>query len=152
MKLAAALNERADTQRRIEELKKRLMNNAKTQEGTEPAEEPRALLKELDKAISSLEKLTRDINLTNTRVLADGLSLTALLARRDALKIKVEYLREFLNRASEKVDRFTRSEIVIISTVDVKETQKQADRLSKELRKLDEKIQEINWTNELEEN
>ena len=44
MKLAMALSERADLQRRIAELSGRLENNAKVQEGERPAEDPRAEL------------------------------------------------------------------------------------------------------------
>ena len=41
MKLAEALIERADLQRRLEQLKQRLNQNAQYQEGEEPAEEPK---------------------------------------------------------------------------------------------------------------
>ena len=44
MKLAEALNERADIQRRIAQLESRLIDNAKVQEGEEPAERPEDLL------------------------------------------------------------------------------------------------------------
>ena len=40
-------------------------------------------------------------------------------------------------------------EIKIDSTVDVAKLQKDLDALSKELRLLDQKIQEINWTTDL---
>ena len=43
----------------------------------------------------------------------------------------------------------TRTEIKIVSTVPVSEIQKTVDGLSKELRNVDEKIQELNWTTEL---
>lgn len=43
----------------------------------------------------------------------------------------------------------TRTEIKIVSTVPVSEIQKTADGLAKELRNVDEKIQELNWTTEL---
>ncbi|MBR5980520.1 MAG: hypothetical protein IK035_00805, partial [Firmicutes bacterium] len=59
--------------------------------------------------------------------------------------------RTFLDNASSTVDRYSRSEIVIQSTVSVAKLQKQVDALSKELRELDEKIQELNWTTELTE-
>ena len=48
MKLAEALILRADIQKRIEQLKSRLADNAKVQEGEKPSEEPKALLAELD--------------------------------------------------------------------------------------------------------
>ena len=48
MKLANALSERADVQKRLQQLAVRMNNNAKVQEGQKPAEDPAALLKELD--------------------------------------------------------------------------------------------------------
>ena len=48
MKLAEALQERADINRNIEQLKNRLNNNALVQEGEKTAEEPEKLKQELD--------------------------------------------------------------------------------------------------------
>ena len=49
MKIAEALIERADIQKRIEQLRDRLSSNALVQEGEEPAEDPTSLLTELDR-------------------------------------------------------------------------------------------------------
>ena len=54
MKLAQALILRSDAQKRIEQLKVRLLSNAKTQENESPSEDPKLLLKELDKLTSEL--------------------------------------------------------------------------------------------------
>ena len=87
MKLANALSQRSDVQNRLDELRARLNNNARVQEGEEPAEDPKVLLAELDTLTAQLEDLVARINLTNaTTVAADGVTLTAKLARRDALK------------------------------------------------------------------
>ena len=48
MKLATALAERSDIQNRINTISVRLDNNAKVQEGDVPAEDPKALMEELD--------------------------------------------------------------------------------------------------------
>lgn len=149
MKLASALSERSDIQRRLSELSERLANNAKVQEGDTPAEDPQALLAEMDALIDRLETLIYRINMTNSKVESDGESMTLLLARRDCLKKRIAMLRGFLDCASSKVERYSRTEIAVRSTVDVAELQKQADRASRELRGLDEKIQELNWTIEL---
>ena len=149
MKLATALAERADLQRRLAELSTRLNNNAKAQEGEAPAEAPEALLRELDEIFTCLEELVSRINLTNSATAADGMTLTELLARRDCLKQRVQIMRGFLNSASAKVDRYSRAEIKIVSTVSVTELQGDLDRLSKELREVDEQIQYLNWTTEL---
>ena len=149
MKLASALTERADLQRRIAELSIRLNNNAKVQEGEKPSEDPKALLKELDQDFVRLEELMARINKTNNATKAGEMSLTDLIAKRDCLKQRIGILRDFLNRSSEKVTRYTKTEIRILSTVSVSELQKEVDRLSKELRETDETIQGLNWTTEL---
>ena len=54
MKLAEALILRADTQKRIAQLKERLLLNAKVQAGDQPAEKPESLLAELEEATCQL--------------------------------------------------------------------------------------------------
>lgn len=150
MKLASALSERSDLQRRLSELNRRLENNAKVQDGDQPAENPEALLNEMNQAFTRLEELIAHINLTNAKTVSGDATLTELLARRDCLKQRVNMMRSFLEAASAKVDRYSTKEIKVTSTVSVSELQKQNDKLSKELRELDEKIQELNWTTELQ--
>ena len=149
MKLATALAERSDIQNRINTISVRLDNNAKVQEGDVPAEDPKALMEELDRLIVRLEDLVARINLTNSGTVYEGKTITELLAHRDCLKKEVRVLRDFLNTASDRVTRMTRTEIKIVSTVPVTEIQKTVDGLAKELRTVDEKIQELNWTTEL---
>ena len=149
MKLATALSERSDIQKRLSELQERLNNNAKVQDGETTAEDPKELLKELDSLTEQLETLIYKINLTNSKTMIDGTELTLLLAKRDVLKQKIVMLRNFLNTASAKVDRYSRTEIKILSSVNVTKLQKQIDVLSKEYRTIDEKIQGANWTTEL---
>lgn len=151
MKLATALSERADLQKRLSEIGIRLNNNSKVQEGEEPSESPEELQAELDRTVERLEELMACINLTNSRTSHQGKTLTELLARRDCLKIKIQVLRNFLDNASSRVSRMTHSEIKIKSTVPVSELQRKVDLLSKELRQCDELIQELNWTTELQE-
>ena len=151
MKLAQALILRADTQKRIEQLKVRLLSNAKTQENESPSEDPKLLLKELDKLTSELFTLIYSINLTNSSAKFDGMSLTEMIAKKDALVLKANVLREFATSASQKVDLYSNSEIKILSTVDVAALQKQVDALSKEIRELEMKLQEANWTVDLVE-
>ncbi len=152
MKLANALAERADLQTRISQLQGRLGNNALVQEGEKPAEDPNDLLKELDEDFRRLEWLISRINRTNAAVRTEsGDTISDLLARRDCLTSRVGALRNFLTVASTRVRRGTVGEIKIRSTVNVRELQKQADALSKELRELDTAIQEKNWTTDLME-
>ena len=151
MKLAQALILRSDTQKRIEQLKVRLLSNAKTQENEKPSEDPKLLLKELDRLTSELLRLICSINLTNSSAKFDGMSLTEMIAKKDALVLKANVLREFATSASQKVDLYSNSEIKILSTVDVAALQKQVDALSKEIRELEMKLQEANWSVDLVE-
>ena len=149
MKLAEALQERADLNRRIQQLQQRLNSNAIVQEGEQPAEDPAGLLAELDGCVGNLERLITRINLTNCQTQVGGERLTALLARRDALKLKLSVYRDLAYNASQLARRATRTEIKVLSSVSVKDVQKQADDLAKELRLLDNSIQAANWTTEL---
>jgi len=153
MKLAEALSLRADLQRRIAALRERLKKNARVQEGDTPAEDPMELLAELSADTDDLEGLMASINLTNCEtftVLEDSrLSLTELIARRDALGLKISVMRDFLDEAATKVDRYSSKEIRLLSTVPVAELQKQVDALSRELRLLDVELQRMNWSTEL---
>ncbi len=149
MKLAEALQARADLNHRIEQLRERLGNNAIVQEGEAPAEEPRDLLRELDSCIATLEELIARINLTNCQTKSEGDSLTELLARRDALTVKLSTYRDLVYSASQTGRRATRTEIRILSTVNVRVLQKQTDKMAMDLRLLDNRIQAANWTTEL---
>ena len=148
MKLAEALMLRADMQNRIENLRGRLMSNAIVQEGEECAEDPQELLSELEDMTARLERLITDINLT-ARELPGGGTLTALLARRDCLKQRLGTLRDFLACASATGQRARGGEIRLRPSVPVRRLQAQVDELSAELRRLDVRIQELNWTSEL---
>ena len=86
MKLATALSERADLQRRITELSGRLNNNAKVQDGEKPSEDPNELLQELNRNFERLEELIARINHTNNETKSGEMTLTDLIAKRDCLK------------------------------------------------------------------
>ncbi len=149
MKLAEALQERADLNRRVQQLKVRLQNNAIVQQGEKPAEDPKALVKELDGCVNNLETLISRINLTNCETKVDGKSLTQLIAHRDALTLKIGAYRSLADAASQTGTRASRTEIKLLSTVSVQELQKQIDDMSRELRLLDNSIQAANWSTEL---
>lgn len=149
MKLAEALQERADLSARISILENRLMNNALVQEGEKPAEAPEELIAELDRCSEEMERLITAINLTNSSTVSDGMTVTELIAKKDVLNRKLSIYRHFLMTASQTAQRATRSEIKILSTVNVREYQQKADGLAKRLRILENRIQQINWTTEL---
>jgi hypothetical protein rflaF_06837 len=151
MKLAEALQERADLNRRIEQLRYRLNNNVLVQEGEKPLEDPAALLEELESSFTRLEWLIARINLTNCAVKVEGRSLTELIARRDVLSLRADAYRRLVEEASQNTHRATRTEIKILSAVDVPALQRQADDASRELRLLDNTLQATNWTANLME-
>lgn len=150
MKLAEALQERADLQKRLSQMRGRLLNNAKVQEGEQPVEDPAQLLQEMDGMIIRLEELILRINMTNAQTTNSGETLTTLLAKRECLQKKVGIMRDFLDRASELVERSSYTEIKVRSTVYVPEKRKELDALSKELRTLDSQIQQLNWLTDLQ--
>lgn len=150
MKLAEALQERADLNSKMNELRSRLSNNATVQEGESPAENPAELLSQLDECAARLEELIARINATNCATVTERGTLTELIARRDCLTLRLSAYRNLVDEASCLAPRATRTEIKIVSAVDVKKLQKQADELAKELRLTDNLIQQSNWLTELQ--
>ena len=150
MKLAEALQERADLNSKMNELRSRLSNNATVQEGESPAENPAELLSQLDECAARLEELIARINATNCATVTERGTLTELIAKRDCLTLRLSAYRNLVDEASCRAPRATRTEIKIVRAVDVKKVQKQADELAKELRLTDNLIQQSNWLTELQ--
>lgn len=147
MKLAEALVNRSDLQRKIAQLKLRLERVVKVQEGEEPAEQPLALLQELEQAVKDQAELVRAINRTNSSVAFDEKwSIADALAERDKLLSLRKLLSDLLEQASITQERYSRSEVRFQRTIDVADIQKRVDDLSKAYRELDFRIQEKNWT------
>jgi DNA repair exonuclease SbcCD ATPase subunit len=149
MKLAEALNQRADLQKRLAQLKERLSNNVKVQEGDSPAEKPEDLFVELNASLKELESLIVRINRTNQETLWGGRTLTEIIAAKDVLSLHLSTLRAVLEAANVRSDRYSRNEIKFVRTIDVTELQKKVDSLSKELRELDSSLQQANWMTDL---
>ncbi len=151
MKLAEALQERADLNRKIDELKRRLSNAILVQEGEEPAEDPSALLTQLDEVTARLEQLIAAINLTNCRTKVNGETLTALIARKDALLVRLAAYRDLVYQAGQNTSRARGTEIRVRATLKAAELQKMVDTMAKEVRLLDNLLQETNWKTKLVE-
>lgn len=150
MKLAEALIHRADSQKRIQKLKYRLLINAKVQEGEEPSENPQALIAELNATINELANLIKRINRTNSlTILQEQMSISDAIAERDTILLKRSVYNDLIDAASQKESRYSRSEIKIFSTVNVPELQAQMDQMSRYCRELDTSIQQANWNTEL---
>ena len=148
MKLAEALSVRADLQRRISQLKSRLKDSSKIQEGDTPAEDVNDLYKELDDCLMQLDELTYRINHTNMQTVHEGETLTRMIARKDILTLRISVMRDVLSHVIEN-DRYGRNEIKYIRTIDVPAFRKEMDAYAKRLRELDLKLQSLNWTVDL---
>jgi len=150
MKLAEALIRRADCQKRFEQVKARLVANAKVQEGDAPAETPAELLAELGRLGNELLDLIKRINKTNSvTVFSGAATVSDTLAERDLLALQRAAHAELAQAASITQGRYTRSEVKYVATVNVADVQKRADELAKNYRELDARIQELNWQTEL---
>ena len=108
MKLAEALQERADAKRLIARLNTRLAANAVAQEGEAPAEDPSELLKALDGCLARMETLMAKINLVNSTTVVGGRTLTEMIARRDCLRERISAYQKLIDAASQSVQRMGR--------------------------------------------
>ena len=150
MKLAEALIIRAETMKHISQLSERLRDNALVQEGEKPEENPAELLNILQLEIGELELLIYRINHTNNQTSSpEAQSIMLLLAKRDALTLYVSVLRSFISRSSQRFERNSAREIRIESAIDTTKLRIMLDSKSKELRELEMKIQQLNWTTDL---
>lgn len=151
MKLAEALSRRSALEEKINELKTRLANNVKVQEGDEPFEDPKELIRDLDRILNDFHQLVYRINLTNTRTVSEGRCLTDLLAERDMLKKKNRILSDTISDLTQRGSRYSRSEIKYVATIEPTELRRLFDEASSKLRRLDLRIQSIGWETDLVE-
>lgn len=150
MKLAEALNARADAQKRLQQIRQRVQLSARHQEGETPAEDPNELLAEAERLATDLERLIAAINRTNVQIeLEPGMSMTDALAHRDVLGLRRAMLAEAAQVASVRQDRYSKSEVKFVSALDVKALHREADDVAREYRELDAKIQAMNWASDL---
>ena len=71
MKLSEALIIRSDLQKRVQQIKSRLIANAKVQEGDKTVEDPNEIFAELNQTLKDLCEIIKRINLTNSKI-SDG--------------------------------------------------------------------------------
>ena len=149
MKLAEALIQRVDVQKRLRETEKRLERIAVAQEGDTPAEDPQDLLRQLSHLYDELESLICRINRTNCVVEEEGTSLADMLAQRDLLQKKQSTWRDIAQAGTVTLARHSSREVRFVSTIPVAELQRQADGYAQNYRELDMRIQRLNWTSDL---
>jgi len=156
MKLAEALAQRADAQKRLAQLTARAVANARYQEGEPPVEDAAQLHAQARAAVAEIEALVRRINRTNARTeLEPGLTVTDALAQRDALraqhKVAVAVADAAAGGDQRGWARQMRSELRYITDLPVADLRQEADRLAQRHRMLDTRLQEANWATELVE-
>ncbi len=150
MKLAEALNRRAEISQRLQELRERTLRNVLVQEGELPSEEPNDLLTQQEAYFTELQRLIIKINQTNNHVvLSDGTLMVCALAQRETFKLKHSLYKSIAYEATPKSSRYSKTEIKSVSVINVSKIQKFADDYAQQLRELDGKIQQANWSNDL---
>lgn len=150
MKLAEALAERATLQARLTELTQRAVSVARIQEGDAPDEDPAALTAEVERLLVRLEELISRINATNsTTAYNESLTITDAIAQRDIAARRQRYYAAVADAAAARQDRFSRSEVKFVATVDVAATRAEADASAQRYRELDTRLQQLNWSVDL---
>ena len=145
MKLAEALILRKDLQTRIARIRDRLFANVLVQEGDKPSEDPSELIARLNETMAELGTLITRINKTNSNTQLDGKVLADAITERDMTLRKVSILREALQKAADRPNRYSQKEIRLLTPLDVQKEEKIVDQLSYEACVLDAKIQAKNW-------
>lgn len=107
--------------------------------------------------MENLTELIKSINKTNSQTkFGDEMTLADALTERGKLWKKRLILNDLAEVATVKHDRFSRSEVKYLSIIDIKETQKEVERLSK-MKKLEKykqlygKVLQYMWLEEMEE-
>jgi len=147
MKLSEALIERAELQKENAKLLERIKDNTMVQDGDTPAEVPEELIAQYEKNMDRFLVLVRKINETNSKTdFSDGMSIDDAIALRDCLGAKHRAYQNMYAATTISVNRYSQNEIKFVRCIDPKVLQTQIDKLAKEYRALDTKLQGINWT------
>jgi hypothetical protein len=155
VKLAEALLLRADRNRTFEQLRSRIQASARYQEGEKPPENAKELVAAAAGVLDEVEDLIRKINRTNSAtVMEDGRTISDALAERDVLRLRYSLLTSAAEAASGSGQRLamaraTRSELRVLTALDVKALRQQAADVARRTRELDGQVQQVNWTTDL---
>jgi Mg-chelatase subunit ChlI len=146
MKLAEGLLLRADIQKKLASLQARAQRYAVVQEGEQPAEDPQAILRQVEAAATELQRLVFAINRANLRhKVASGESITEALAKRDSLTLRHRILQSVVDVCAKPPDRYGVKEIRWVTTLNAAALQTEVDNLAKDIRELNAAIQEAGW-------
>jgi len=146
MTLAEALLIRSDLQKNLAQLKARIANNAKVQEGDAPSENPNELIVSAQKLIRDLSALITRIHRTNAAAkIESGETMLSLLIERDELEMRHKLLIDAIDASRSETERYSAREIRWTATIATAPLQQQADDIAMQLRKLNILIQANNW-------
>lgn len=153
MKLAEALQRRADLRQKIDSVGNTMKANILVQEGAEADYDVRQLCEEFNELMGEWRSLVGRIGRTNHAAKDEetGKTLADLLVEREAAKMEKETYDGIVAVYGEKSWRARGAELKIISTFKAKDAQKMVDDAAKRFRELDNKIQMLNWCTDLEE-
>jgi uncharacterized coiled-coil DUF342 family protein len=149
MKLAEALILRADTRTKLSQLKTRMQNNVKIQEGEQPAEDFNELLAQYNELAAEYTTLAKRVNRTNAATAMNSGTIADAIAERDGLKSRIGCYRELYNTTAITENRYSRNEIKFVRCANPAALQREIDALSKQFREIDTAIQALNWATEL---
>jgi len=149
MKLAEALIERADIQKRLQELRIQINGSLQTEEGEKPEESVESLMKQFEEITERMTSLVDRINRTNSQTETDKGTISFLLAKRDAIaQLKNQY-QTLAGQSNPMRYGRTKDDIKFVLTFSPKKMRSKADALAKEHRELDTFVQGLNWTTDL---
>ena len=98
----------------------------------------------------TLFDIYHDADVPNLKTVnAAGKNVTQLMAEKDMLTLRLSVLRDTYDTASSQRERYSRSEIKIVTVIDVKKLSKQIDDYASQLRRLDVDIQALNFQTDL---
>ena len=150
MKLAEALIERAELKKENAQLLVRIKGNAVVQEGDLPSENPKDLLNQYEKNMERFLYLVQKINETNSKTPFDSqMSISDAIALRDFYGAKHKIYQQLYEFASVNMTRYSHNEIRFVRCLEPSDIQKKIGEVAKEYRKLDTKLQGLNWTVEV---
>lgn len=146
MKLAEALVLRADLQKKLENLKKRLANSVLKLDDIQVIEDPAILKLEADETIAILYSLIDRIYRTNQSViLPSGQSMVTVLAKRDELVERRKLLDYIINKSLPDSGLYFNERGKWQPAIDISTYQKQMDDIAMQIRRLNLGIQQTNW-------
>lgn len=150
MKLGEALLKKDEYIKKIENLKKRVKNNIIIKEDNENNEDPNDLIKEYIEINNELSDLMMKIsNKEHSTKLEIGVSILEAINISDKLSREIDIYKSILKEVNSKEYRAAQNENKMTVLINVKDMQKEFDKLSKAFNDINIMIQSANWNTDL---